>query len=358
MRNLLNANKKTKVLILVGFVLILIAITIIINLITVGINSKNGFEKYGKTAYDDTLTLSVSMYEERDSSKTESNKENAYESSKYSIVAFVTKPSITGYKTSIKYMRFHLAVETNDGTMIYKDEKKGSLSSSSTAMTESSTSTYQNFSKILTKSVKNLSSVETKDETPKNIYLKLYYIAEIRNTQSGNKTTKENTIEYQTSVMKNTKIASVSSSREVELTNETTKGNIKNTGKEVFDLNILYTKAPALSTDRVIHEDELDIKLMTNKINLGTNKVKNMSFEVIGILKNDGQDFDNKFANAVYLGCFYGNLPTSSQLRTISNAIDSLYEMTEIRVFVDIILNNGKTQKTSFLLNTNDLATK
>lgn len=359
MRNLLNANKKTKVIILVGLVLLLAAITIIINLIVVGTNSKNNFEKYGKTPYDDILTVSVSMYENRyTSNDVEEKTSNDYESSKYSVVTFVTKPSQTGYKTLIKYMRFHLAVETNDGTIVYKDEKKGSFSSSSNAMSESSVSTYQQFSNILVKTVKNASdSIETKDQTPKNIYLKLYYIAEIRNTQSNNKTTKEQTIEYQANVMNNRSVESTKEVREVELTttNDIKKNSVKNAGKEVFDLNVKYTKAPAISTDRVTHKDDFEFELITNKINLETNKVKNMSFEIIGMLKNEKKDFDENFANAVYLGCFYGSLPTASSLRTISNKVDSAYELEEIRVFVNIVLSNGKTQKTSFSLKTDKL---
>ncbi len=358
MKKLLNLNTKSKVLILVGWILILLAVTIVINLIVISANSKNPYQKYGTKSFDDVLTLSVSMYENRDSSLYESNKANNFETSKYSFVVLVTKPEITGYKTAIKYMRCHMVIETRNGKFLYQDEKKGTISSSSTtkAMSESSRSTYYTFSNILSKSIKNTStSVEQKDETPKNIFVKLYYTAEIRNTQSNTTEYKEKSIEYKTSVMSNKKLASVGSTREVDSNN---KGNIKNSGKEVFDLNILYEKGVTTSTERKYYEDKFDIKVLTNKAMLGTKQVKNMKFEILGKIKNDPNDFDNKFADVVYLGCFYGNLPTVTDLRMISNALDTVYELTEISVYAHITFTNKTEQNVSFKVNTSSLALK
>lgn len=344
MKNLLNANKKTKVIFLVGLVLILLAITIIINLIVVNTSKTNEFEKYGKTSFDDIVTLSVSMYENRDSSKTKDNQSNDFETSKYNFAVFVTKPDVTGYKTKIKYMRCHLTVETINNKLVYEDSISTSLTS------ESSKYTTFSFSNVLKKTAQNVStSVENVDETPKKVYVKLYYIAEVRNTQSNESTKKERTIDYQTSITSNTDLKKAKTIREVE---DVSSGNIKNTGKEVFDLNVSYTKATTISTDRVQYNDEFVFQLKANKANLGTSKVKNMSFEIIGLLKNDEQDFDEKFANAVYLGCFYGALPTASDLSKITNKIDSIYELKEIRVYVNISFNNNKTYKTSFTLTT------
>lgn len=361
MKKILNLNTKTKVFILIGWIIILLAITMVINLIVVNANSKNQYEKYSKKPYDDILNVSVSMYENRDSSLSEANKDNDLETSKFSFVVFVTKPSVTGYKTTIKYMRCHLIIETKDGKMIYKDDKKGSISSSSTskAMTESSTSTYYSFANILTKSSKNLSSsIEEKDETPKNIYVKLYYTAEIKNTQSGAITYKEKSIEYQTSVTSNKNIENPKNTREVDTTDSSTRGNIKNSGKEVFDLNIIYEKGTTISTDRKYYEDKFDIKLLTNRVNLGTKKVKNIKFEILGTLQNDPSDFDEKFANVVYLGCYYGMLPTVTDLRLISNGLDTVYQLSKINVYANILFTDGTSQKVSFKVNTSDLATK
>lgn len=361
MKKILNLNAKTKFLILVGLVVILLAITMIINLIVVNSNSKSPYEKYGSKSYDDILTVSVSMYENRDSSLVEANQTNNFETSKYNFVVLITKPDKTGYKTAIKYMRCHLIIETKNGKFIYKDDKKGNISSSSTskAMTESSRSTYYTFTNTLTKTIKNASSsVESKDETPKNIYLKLYYTAEIRNTQSNTTNYQEKTIEYQTSVASNKKLSNPKSTREAELTDSTTKGNIKNTGKEVFDLNILVEKGATLSTERKYYEDKFAIKVLTNRTNLGSKKIKNAKIELIGKLKNDPNDFDDQFVNSVYLACFYGNIPTVTDLRQIDNAIDTIYELSEINVYVKITFTDGSTQNTNFKLNVADLATK
>ncbi len=358
MKNLLNANKKTKVIFLVGLVLILLAITIIINLIVVNTSKTTGFEKYGKTSFDDIVTLSVSMYENRDSSKTKDNQSNDFETSKYNFGVFVTKPDLTGYKTKIKYMRCHLTVETINNKLVYEDSEKGSISTSSTttAISESSKYTSFSFSNVLKKTSQNAStSVENVDETPKKVYVRLYYIAEVRNTQSNESTKKERTIDYQASITSNTNLKKANTIREVVLEENLSSGNIKNTGKEVFDLNVSYTKAPTISTDRVQYNDKFVFQLKANKANLGTSKVKNMSFEMFGLLKNDEQDFDEKFANAVYLGCFYGALPTASDLSKITNEIDSIYELNEIRVYVNISLNNNKSYKTSFTITTDRL---
>lgn len=352
MKNLLNANKKTKVIFLVGLVLILLAITIIINLIVVNASKTNEFEKYGKTSFDDIVTLSVSMYENRDSSKTKDNQSNDFETSKYNFDVFVTKLDVTGYKTKIRYMRCHLTVETINNKLVYKDSEQGSISTSSTstAISESSKYTPFSFSNVLKKTIQNVStSVENVDETPKKVYVKLYYIAEVRNTQSNESTKKERTIDYQTSITSNTDLKKAKTIRELD---DVSSGNIKNTGKEVFDLNVNYTKAITISTDRVQYNDKFVFQLKANKANLGTSKVKNMSFEIIGLLKNDEQDFDEKFANAVYIGCFYGALPTASDLSKITNEIDSIYELNELRVYVNISFNNNKTYKTSFTLTT------
>lgn len=361
MKKILNLNTKTKFLILAGVAIVLLAITMVINLIVVKTNSKNQYEKYGQKSYDDVLTLSVSMYENRDSSLTDTNKSNNFETSRYNFVVLVTKPEKTGYKTAIKYMRCHLIIETKNGKFIYKDDKKGTISSSSTskAMTESSRSTYYTFSSALSKTIKNAStSVETKDETPKNIYVKLYYRAEIRNTQSNTTEYSEKSIEYQTDVASNKSFSAPKTTREVDLTSESTRGNIKNSGSEVFDINVLFEKGVTSSTERKYYEDKFAIKVLTNKINLGTKKVKNAKIELIGKIENDPNDFDDQFSNVIYLACYYGNLPTVTDLRQIDNALDTVYKISEISVRVKITFADNSTQTANFKLNVEKLATK
>lgn len=358
MKNLSKLNPKTKILTLITWTVVLLLLTFLVNGLVVKLTKVDTFADYGTKPYDDTLSLSVGMKEDRKSSLYTSNQNNDMETSKYTFYVYITKPNQVGYTLKVKYMSCHLTVKTENAEYVYKNNDKGDISYTSPSYALRTTQTYFTFSNILTKKIKNkTASVTSSDETPQEIYIKLYYYLETTDNKTSNIEKEEKIIEYKTKISNVEKLDyKTSDVRKADLTDTSKRGNIETKSNEYFDLNIIYDEGLQTSTDRNYFEDKFTINLNLNTTNLGDKAIKNMKIDLVGKLKNDPSDENEQFSNQVYLASYHGALPKIAEFRKIDATVDTRYQLEEIYVFATITLTNGKKETSAFKINVEDLA--
>lgn len=359
MKLLSKTNTKTKILILIIWTVILVLLTLLVSFLVSQTTKKDVFANFESKPYDDVVSLSVTMKENRVSSIAETNQTNDMETSKYSFVVYLTKTTQVGYSYYFKYLSCHLTVKTQVGEYVYENSKKGNVNSSSTSNSFYNSSTTFTFNNVLDKKISNKStSVTTLDETPEEIYVQLYYILNTKDSTTSVLKEEEKIIEYKTKVSNLSKLSynTKDSRTDVKTENESEKGNIESKDNEIFKLNMLYDPGTIVSTERVNYTDDLQMILKANTANLNNKSVNNMSFEIVGKLKNDKSDENNKFVNYVYLGSYYGVLPRTNTITTLKNSIDTIYEMKEIYVFASFTLSDGSKESVKFVINVSDLS--
>ena len=344
--NLLSRlTTKAKFLILLGWTVLLLLVTILVVVLSGSFGSKVSYENYGTTPYDENLTLTLGLYESRQSSYHSNNKSNGLESANYNFFVFITKPKVDGYNVKIQYLNCQLILKTVEGTYKYETATSGRLDGTSTAITASTTTKQFTFSNALAKKIsKESTSVTDLNQTPSEVYVNLYYTGskEDKNTKEVEKF--ENNILYKVEVSDVNKLDYSKCVEKEVVDSGTTSVSLVNTSDDIVGLKITYTESTGTTSEREYYEDKISFVISLNSGNLGDAKLKSVKYEIIGTVDNEKYDRNNQFADKVYLGSFFGYVSGTSTTKTIENSIDVNYNLSELSIFI-VIETTEKTIK-------------
>ena len=354
--NLLSRlTTKAKFLILLGWTVLLLLVTILVVVLSGCFGPKESYENYGTTPYDENLTLTLGLYESRQSSYHSNNKSNGLESANYNFFVFITKPKVDGYNVKIQYLNCQLILKTVEGAYKYETATSGRLDGTSTAISASTTTKQFTFSNALAKKIsKESTSVTDLNQTPSEVYVNLYYTG-----SKEDKTTKE-VVKFENNILYKVEVSDVNKldySKCVEkevVDSGTSSVSLVNTTDDIVGLKITYTENSGTTSEREYYEDKISFVISLNSGNLGDAKLKSVKYEIIGTVDNEKYDRNNQFADKVYLGSFFGYVSGTSTTKTIENSIDVNYNLSELSIFI-VIETTEKTIKLNYRIPVSEL---
>lgn len=306
----MNLSTKAKIFILIGWTLVLTLITVVVTLIvtpkTVLINAND----YKTNPNSEYVNISATLTEVRKSSFNSSNASTLGESSTWNLKVRMLKPK-KDISVIAKYLQCLVRVETINGDIIYKEDAKGSLKANGgNALLNSATYTDFTFSSIASRSATNAETIElTTDQTPKNIYITLYYVLHI----GTDKVVNEGKLEYK----------------------------VENLDK------VEFSTGSKLDTDVVDIEvedegDHLHTHFAADTNILGEEgEIENAVYQVIAKVKNDPRDSKDLTPNYINIATYFGKIDKTLSLLNVANSLDSNYEIEGIYVIGQCKTNSG-----------------
>ena len=297
------------------------------------------------------------MNENRKSTWADStNKANQLETSTNTFDVYITKNKPEGKSVEIRYYNLQLVVKTNSEELVYKTKTRGSLTNETTTAAFSSSRTYRHdeFTNVTSKKIANITeSITNIDQTPSEIYVNLYYYAKVTNQDTKEVTYEEKNILYKTTVTEAAKVINEELAKKNVISHSEYGAEVvfeeQSSTKLYIDLD---ASSANYSNDNNYNVDEFDIYLLFN----ATDKViKNIKYELVGKVVNEENDKDDRFKDAVYLGCYYGYLPATSTLPLIATSLDVNYKISMVYVKGVIEYTDGSTVNQNFKVSIDDL---
>lgn len=353
-------NAKIKFLIILAYTIILFLIVFLV----FGKPKASQFDTYGEKSYDENVSLSMRIIEERKSlyetysasnEKSKEKKLGLNEKSTYTLEVDAFKLN-TSYITN---MYVNVVVKTADNKYKYASSGSNSMTSGNFR----TTFRLKNFStkEVIEKEVGSGSKMKKFDETPKEVYIELKY----KVSPNSSSKSEEKVLKYRFSTLDvSFKKFSKYQTRDILDANATENKDYINPSDDVLGIKIRKREAGLTSAISNVQYDEYKIqvvdieknveKLMLNQDNVANGlvaieqptsnnpvvpEITNVKLEIWGKIESK----DKKFSSYVKMYSLYGFVSRYREFAEISGTIDESFNLSEIYVVAEGSLYQGTT---------------
>ena len=331
MKLLSKINTATKIVILVVYTFILAAIAVLIINASTVVNEAEG---YGSKAMDENIQVVTKIKETRTHS-TDSSNPNAYYGLYFQVIQRATDVEITNIEIFAKG-------RTHKGGTIYFEESKASDSSYSGLPSKTSTA-FKSFTSNFKKTINTKNEVT--DTELERLFVRILY------SVKKDEATTQKELKFYYSLFDQYKQKYDNFDENIIITDVNQFMSISNDEIGYYNgqMKVNYNEDKTAVDTKVSFDESKFIE--NNKY------VTDCSFTVIGKVKHDNKDTQNIFSDYMKLLELHGvpvnmsgnNFYTESQKKNLSsfyesyNPINTLYDLSELYLFVSITNNEGKT---------------